>query len=975
MDKQVPLYNSRIPRMYLEYIEKQYPHLSLADILNRANITEYEVNDHGHWFTQDEINNFHEILDDITKNPNLSREVGRYYSSASGMGAARQYLLGLMTVAGAYQLLGKAYTHFSKSPIVETKKIADNKVEVIVTLKDNVKEQPFQCENRMGAFETLARFFTNKYAKIEHPTCYHKGNEGCRYIITWDKNFSYQWKRIRNYTFLFCVPIVLSSLLFVSISTWLNILFITVVFILSISSIADYHAKKELSNILESQGDMASELIDQINISHDQAELIHKIGQAISLIIDIDKLVETIANALEEHLDFDRGVIMLANKEKTRLIYADGYGHSKGQERILQNTAFHLDKKKSRGIFVRTFKKKEPILLDDVVEIQKSLSKRSLMFAEKMDVQSLICVPIIYENKALGIIAVDNVKSKRKLTKSDMNLLLGIAAQTATSINNAISFKKLHESEERFRAIFESSTDSIFVWDRNYTYIYANKASLRQLNKSREEVIGKNLLDVLGYIPELMDTWKTRIDQVFETGEPIKMEDTRSYKDRIIYSESEVSPIKDSTGYVFAVGFVYRDITERKRAKEEKEMLQEQLRQAQKMEAIGTLAGGIAHDFNNILFPIIGYSEMILEDLPEESVLEEDMSEIYKAGMRAKDLVQQILTFSHKHDNQQMPMFLQPVIKEALKLLRAVIPASIEIRTNIDSECGMVMADPMQIHQIIMNLCTNAYHAMRDNGGTLEVDIDMANSGNGSGPEQAALDDKKEYVRLRVKDSGEGMSSDVIERVFEPYFTTKPIGEGTGMGLSIVHGIIKSHEGHIWINSEEGKGTMFEIFLPVTADETDVEEADTVTVTPHGNERILLVDDDTLVIGMIEKMLKRLGYSVSSWTNSLDALETFEKNPQDFDLVISDMNMPNLTGKQLAEKLLIARPDIPIILCTGFSDTIDKNKAKQIGAKDFFIKPASVNDLAVKIRNALEPNYTSQPKSEETISDQHFSEA
>jgi signal transduction histidine kinase/ActR/RegA family two-component response regulator len=380
---------------------------------------------------------------------------------------------------------------------------------------------------------------------------------------------------------------------------------------------------------------------------------------------------------------------------------------------------------------------------------------------------------------------------------------------------------------------------------------------------------------------------------------------------------------------------------------------EKQLQQIDKLQAIGTLAGGIAHDFNNILFPIIGYTQMVIEDVSENSQIKKNLEEVLNATNRAKDLVTQILTFSRQSNQEYRPLRIQPLIKEALKLLRASIPTTIEIVHHTDSACGATMGDPTQIHQVIMNLCTNAFHAMQENGGILEInlnefDIDaddiLAKIGMKPG----------RYIQLEVIDTGHGMKPAVLERIFEPYFSTKEQGKGTGLGLSVTHGIVKSHGGDIRVSSKPGKGTTFQVYFPLikySAVEIESVISETAAI---GSECVLLVDDETQIVKLEQQALQRLGYQVTSRTSSLEALETFRKQPEKFDLVITDMTMPNMTGMELAPELMRIRPDIPIILCSGFSEMITEEKVKAMGIREYVLKPIAMSVLANKIRKVLD---------------------
>ncbi|MCP3899031.1 MAG: response regulator, partial [Desulfobacteraceae bacterium] len=391
--------------------------------------------------------------------------------------------------------------------------------------------------------------------------------------------------------------------------------------------------------------------------------------------------------------------------------------------------------------------------------------------------------------------------------------------------------------------------------------------------------------------------------------------------------------------------------------------IETELHQAHKMDSIGTLAGGIAHDFNNILFPIMGYTELLMEEIPEKSPLKDTLKEIHNGTMRARDLIKQILTFSRQDISEFKLIKIQPIIEEGLKLIRSSIPATIKIEQNISSDCGIIKADPIQIHQIVMNLSTNAYHAMTDTGGKLTIDLKKVelNSKNIMNPEMKSGD----YACLTIKDTGMGMDKNIIEKIFDPFFTTKKAGKGTGMGLSVVHGIVKKMNGAIQFESELSKGTEFNIYLPI--EKKSIEESESIspikTPKQKGNEQILLVDDEEDIVTMEKRMLKNFGYQVTALTSSTEALETFHDDPNKFDIVITDMAMPNMSGEKLSAEIKKIHPDIPILLCTGYSEVMSKEKATSLGIKGFLLKPIVMEDLANKIREILDGN---TPKITET---------
>ncbi|MCJ8498979.1 hybrid sensor histidine kinase/response regulator [Desulfatitalea alkaliphila] len=388
------------------------------------------------------------------------------------------------------------------------------------------------------------------------------------------------------------------------------------------------------------------------------------------------------------------------------------------------------------------------------------------------------------------------------------------------------------------------------------------------------------------------------------------------------------------------------DITEFKK-------MEVELRQSHKMEAIGTLAGGIAHDFNNLLYAIIGYAELCQDDAPEGSLLEANLVELLAAAKRASDLVRQILTFARQSDETVSPLSIAPVVKEALRLIRATLPSTIQIHSRINSQ-ATVLANPTHLHQILMNLCTNAAHAMSPGGGTLTVSVEEASATE----EDPTTTPDGQMVVLTVADTGTGIAPEHLTTIFEPYFTTKPPGEGTGMGLSVVHGIVEKCGAKLAVESRVGQGTTFAIRFPVTEEPAQAQSSAETAELPMGTEHVLVVDDEPAVLNAIGQTLQRLGYTVTRHTVPLAALDQFRARPEAFDLLITDMSMPQMNGHQLAREILRIRPDLPVILCTGYSNLITDETAFQTGIRAFATKPIAKKELAITVRDTLDGIWT-----------------
>ncbi len=511
----------------------------------------------------------------------------------------------------------------------------------------------------------------------------------------------------------------------------------------------------------------------------------------------------------------------------------------------------------------------------------------------------------------------------------------------------------LRESEEKFSKAFRASPGAISISDaRAQTFVAVNDGFVKMFGYNREELLGKTSAD-----PKL---WESDADrsrywqQFFAQGflRNIEMAGRAKNGDRIICLLSAESVQLNGQQCVVAT---LHDITGLRRAQEERASLEAQLREAQKLEAIGALAGGIAHDFNNILAAILAYLELadMEPNLPEN--IRSYLAEIKVGGDRAKRLVQQILTFSRRQSQERTPVRLQPVIKEALELMRSTLPSTIEIETDIDERAPAVMANSTQIHQVLMNLCTNAAYAMRGKPGRLSVTLKRVLA-NKAQPEADDRSPRCEKLQLSIRDTGHGMDESTLGRVFEPFFTTKPPGEGTGLGLSVVHGIVRDHHGAITVSSQPGQGSIFDVCLPVLGGSTEVAEKAPEAPLRGCGERILLIEDEPAVSDSMQRILARLGYQVTTHPDPLAALEDLRLQHANYDLLITDLTMPRMTGLELALHARKLRATLPVILMTGFTGEVSLQQINALGLHGLLIKPVTIPSLAEKIHNVLAQN-------------------
>ncbi|MFA7454161.1 MAG: ATP-binding protein [Desulfobulbaceae bacterium] len=672
----------------------------------------------------------------------------------------------------------------------------------------------------------MSTYYKLKPSEIAHPECLFKGGKVCRYIVSWPKSPVTVFKNLRNISIVLltivCAVFLLNSMTASSLPFSMTIFVLLYAASITLILILNWFLNKiETRNLLETIDMLrvsSDELLEQIDINYENSMLINEISQTLAKQNEPDALFAEIIDILHKRLDYDRILIMLANPEKTRLIYQAGFGYQENQEGILHKLSFHLDNPESKGIFYISFRDKKPILLNDIQEIKEDLSKRSLEFALKMGVKSLICCPIVYEEEALGILAVDNIVSKRPLVQRDMNLLMGIALQIGSRLNN------------------------------------------------------------------------------------IKLE--------------------------------------------------AHLRQIQKMEAVGNLAGGVAHDFNNILTTILGYSQMMCMQLDSDDPVFKMADSIHQAGLKASSLTQQLLTFSRKQVMEMKVTNLNIIVEDMSKMLTRLIGENIQIKTYLSSKVGNIMADASQLGQILMNLVVNARDAM-PNGGRLTIE-----TGDIYIDRKYAL--KRKFIRsghysmLTVTDTGEGINPELREKIFEPFFTTKEVGKGTGLGLATVYGIVKQHNGHIHVYSELNHGSCFKIYFPIVEQEVEIAGLQENVEPSEGKETILIVDDDDSIRSMISDTLQPLGYTTLEASSAAEAVQLSEAFPDKIDMILSDVIMPGMNGPQLVEVIKQQRPDIRIILMSGFTDNAIAHH--QIAEKNYTLlnKPILPIALAGRIRKIFD---------------------
>jgi PAS domain S-box-containing protein len=669
------------------------------------------------------------------------------------------------------------------------------------------------------------------------------------------------------------------------------------------------------------------------------------------LAISRPEVVDLVASELgimADRLNFDWGLLMIQGDLLSGEDIMAGFGLAEQSNDKEREVVTWGGNPQWQSLLAHAVSHPNAFFANDIQELSTHLPPSCMDFFKQIKCQSLLWAPMTFEKQPIGVLAVGKTRSAQPLTDSDRDLVTSIAAQTAVAINSTVAFHKLEESEARFRQAFDHAATGIVLVDSDQRIKASNRYLQHLLGYTEEELVDRPLEDILssnthadlgkslaGMMAGEITFIQLEKDFVHQNGQPVP-------------TCINGSLLRDKSGQPLHFILHIRDLKAERAAEQNRRRLEGQLRHAQKMEAIGTLAGGIAHDFNNILSAVSGYTELALMQLPADSKIHGQLTNVKKAAQRATDLVRQILTFSRQAEQEKMPVQISSIVKEALKLLRASLPATIEIRQSFDDVSKYILADPTQIHQIVMNLCTNALHAMEETGGILEVRLEQARH-IGANAMPIAPSQKGGYLTLTISDNGCGMDPATLERIFEPYFTTKKNNKGTGLGLSLVHGIVENHGGTIRVASTPGQGTTFAIHFPIF-DKQTAEMAVLPESPTRGAERLLFIDDEPVIVELGMAMLTDLGYQVVGMEDPLEALQRVQEDPGQFDLVITDLTMPKMTGDRLAENLVALRPDLPILLCSGY--------AKQIGTHPFLAgyiqKPITQHDLARAVRDALD---------------------
>jgi len=732
---------------------------------------------------------------------------------------------------------------------------------------------------------------------------------------------------------------------------WLLVLSAGSIVSMGIYMRAGIYERQALTHTIQNQGNVAEDHIKEIDYRYRGALLVQKIGQATSTIRDVNKLSAVVLENIQHYLDFDRGLIMLADNARRRLAYSAGYGFEAAMMELLSKTQFRLDNPSAKGVFIQAFREQRPILVDDIDMMKDSLSSRSQQLIQRIGSKSLICLPIVYEDRSLGILAVDNLMTKRPLTQSDMNLLMGVAYQTAASIINANAYQELQDSEQRYRSLYENAPSAyISLRIEDAVIVNCNSAAVRLLGYARDDLLNSSLLSHVSSHRNNRD--KARwMHQLLQNGRPVYNETIELIRNdrQPVWVNVTLEPFLNAQGQIVEGRCILVDTTQQKR-------LEDQLRKAQRMEAIGTLAGGVAHDLSNILAAIVSYPDLLLMDVPPESPLYDPLVKIKGAGMRAAAIVQDLLTLSRRGVAVTETVCINDVVKEYLKSpeyedLVARHP-NIQVETDFAPQLVAIRGSTIHLTKTLMNILLNAAEALPEGG---RIHIETRN-------QLIEADDFRlkgqpgEHAVLAVTDNGHGIAPDDLKKVFEPFFTKKVMGRsGTGLGMAIVWAAVQDLNGFIDIQSQVGQGTKVELFFPATFDKQTLQPPNHEHMEYNGNgEQILVVDDDAEHREIAIRMLIRLGYQVTAVESGEAAIAKFEQNFRP-DLVVLDMILePGLDGLSTYQRILDSCPQQKAVIASGFAESSRVRKARELGVGAYVKKPYSLKEIGTAVRYVLD---------------------
>ncbi|WP_319407237.1 response regulator [uncultured Desulfosarcina sp.] len=957
---QTPLYNSGIIGNYINYLESHHVDLDTDDLLHRSGLTRFDINDEGHFLNQEQINRFHRCLDAVLTDPKISYKVGRHALYMKSTGTIKRYGLQFLTPGAMYRAVDRLYPKWSRGHVIKTTVTGKGRADVVVSVRPGVREKRFQCENRQGIFEAIGNILTRQPAQVSHPTCMHRGDDACRYLISWREKSSAIWKRMGAYAGILAIAVASGMPFFMPARSWIVWMLAMGVTCLSILLFGYWLEKKEYIELLKEQGDTAGNLLEEIEARYHNARLVQEIGLAGADILEVGTFLNTVLESMSRNLDFPRGMISLCDDGCSRLHHAANFGFSRAEQKFLEGMDFPIDLKNASDVFVQSLQTGRPVFLNDIHRNIDGMTPNSINLIETLNVDALISVPLIHKKEPLGLLIVDTQGSKKNHTTSDVNLLMGIAAQVATGIVNARSFSRLQESEQRYRLLAENVMDVIWILDlKTLKLKYVSPSVEKALGYTPDEMISLSMDQYL--TPESFQRAADALGKAMDRSATRKL-DAQSYSMTLELDEyhknGTLLPIEITAGFIMdenhqpnAVLGISRDLSERKRSENERAAVKEKLQQAKKMESLGTMAGSIAHNFNNLLMVVLGNLELAQEDLPEASAAARNIQRAAHASQRAADLSGMMLTYVGQLKKESIPVDLSQMVNTVLKNLDESKMANVTLDMDLADPMPLVAADADQMRQMIAGFITNAIEALgnekgrvRISTGSMHCDKDYLSTTYLKGELSEGI-----YAYVEVADTGQGMDAETLGKVFDPFFSTKFTGRG--LGMAAVMGIIRSHNGAVKVSSVKNEGSVFTALFPIqgiSLRPMTIDKKDDKAVAE--GRTVLLVDDEAMVMDIGSQFLKRLGYSVRMASDGRQALDIFRQESDSIDCLLLDFTMPGMDGLETMQQIKKIRSDAKIIITSGYTRQQIEDQFSGIGPPDDFIqKPFEMKALQEKL--------------------------
>jgi PAS domain S-box-containing protein len=753
------------------------------------------------------MNKLQKILIAETGNENIARDTGRSLMVSQSIIAF--YVLSFSNLGNVIRQIAKIYNKLSRAATIDIINLGSNLCELVAIVAPGVKEEPYQCKNRIGSFEGILKLFLDQFPIIEHPECYHQGAKHCKYIISWDKPSGiFKWLRIRNYLIITGVTISLSILLFFPLNYFLFSSLILVSLITVLSHHVQKLEKEKLSQDIEELGKTAEEYWSELNVRYNVTKLVQEVGEITSVIQNEKEIASAVSKAMNSHLDYNRGAILLAKSDNKVLFFTGWYGFTDDEIEIIENAQLRLDNPVKEDVFQKVFVKQEPALIEDINKIDHLLDTENLNIFKKLKTLSMICVPIVHEGESFGVMAVDSLKSHREFREGDINLLMAVASQTAISIAHARAFRKLLESEKKHRTLVETVRDIVYTIDMEGIFSYVSPVVEVITGFKDKELLGRHFIEIVdpSYKETVMQRFAAGLESVGTSTYEIKI---LTKDDRQVPIELNVTALTDNTGQPIGRIGVARDITRRYEEEAKRQEMAMRALAQDKLASLGEIATGVAHEINQPLSYIKIILQSTLQDLLKEKLDTEELTEDFQESLRQigkiSNIISHLRTFGRSDVTSFGPVSLSAVLNDTLILMKERLRINnISMDINISDSFPMLHGNHIKLEQVFLNLIQNSMDALKEQG---KGEITMS------------AESKNGYAWINFSDTGEGIDAELQEKIFEPFFTTKEAGKGTGIGLSIVHGIILEHQGTISFASEGKNGATFKIKLPIYKDE------------------------------------------------------------------------------------------------------------------------------------------------------------